>query len=49
MVIPVPEAESNITYYESLYPGDYKMPKQLIHIQREWASLTHTHVRAHNT
>ncbi|XP_041659033.1 enhancer of polycomb homolog 1-like isoform X2 [Cheilinus undulatus] len=33
MVIPVPEAESNITYYDSLYPGDYKMPKQLIHIQ----------------
>ncbi|XP_034468510.1 enhancer of polycomb homolog 1-like isoform X1 [Hippoglossus hippoglossus] len=33
MVIPVPEAESDITYYDSLYPGDYKMPKQLIHIQ----------------
>ncbi|KAM9322555.1 enhancer of polycomb homolog 1-like isoform 2-T2 [Pholidichthys leucotaenia] len=33
MVIPVPEAESNITYYDSLYSGDYKMPKQLIHIQ----------------
>ncbi|XP_060761959.1 enhancer of polycomb homolog 1b isoform X1 [Neoarius graeffei] len=33
MVIPVPKAESNITYYESLYPGDFKMPKQLIHIQ----------------
>lgn len=33
MVIPVPEAESNIIYYESLYPGDFKMPKQLIHIQ----------------
>ncbi|KAM9462123.1 enhancer of polycomb homolog 1 isoform 1-T1 [Clarias gariepinus] len=33
MVIPVPEAESNISYYESLYPGDFKMPKQLIHIQ----------------
>ncbi|XP_069031505.1 enhancer of polycomb homolog 1b [Embiotoca jacksoni] len=33
MVIPVPEAESNITYYDSLYPGDYKMPKQLIHLQ----------------
>ncbi|XP_068196352.1 enhancer of polycomb homolog 1-like isoform X2 [Antennarius striatus] len=33
MVIPVPEAGSNITYYESLYPGEYKMPKQLIHIQ----------------
>ncbi|XP_075994062.1 enhancer of polycomb homolog 1-like isoform X2 [Genypterus blacodes] len=33
MVIPVPEAESNITYYESLYPGDYNMPKQLIHLQ----------------
>ncbi|XP_060796138.1 enhancer of polycomb homolog 1 isoform X2 [Neoarius graeffei] len=33
MVIPVPEAESNISYYESLYPGEFKMPKQLIHIQ----------------
>nr|XP_015209512.1 PREDICTED: enhancer of polycomb homolog 1 isoform X1 [Lepisosteus oculatus] len=33
MVIPVPEAESNIAYYESLYPGEFKMPKQLIHIQ----------------
>ncbi|KAG7324965.1 hypothetical protein KOW79_011281 [Hemibagrus wyckioides] len=33
MVIPVPEAESNIAYYDSLYPGDFKMPKQLIHIQ----------------
>ncbi|OCT75547.1 hypothetical protein XELAEV_18030728mg [Xenopus laevis] len=33
MVIPVPEAESNIAYYESVYPGDFKMPKQLIHIQ----------------
>ncbi|NWI64527.1 EPC1 protein, partial [Todus mexicanus] len=34
MVIPVPEAESNIAYYESIYPGEFKMPKQLIHIQR---------------
>ncbi|KAL4630915.1 enhancer of polycomb1-like [Arapaima gigas] len=33
MVIPVPEAESNIAYYDSLYPGEFKMPKQLIHIQ----------------
>ncbi|KAK1874579.1 Enhancer of polycomb like 1 [Dissostichus eleginoides] len=33
MHIPVPEAESDITYYESLYPGEFKMPKQLIHIQ----------------
>ncbi|CAL8277217.1 unnamed protein product [Lota lota] len=33
MVIPVPEAESNIAYYESFYPGDFNMPKQLIHIQ----------------
>ncbi|XP_040022992.2 enhancer of polycomb homolog 1 isoform X4 [Gasterosteus aculeatus] len=33
MVIPVPEAERNITHYESLYPGEFKMPKQLIHIQ----------------
>ena len=35
MVIPVPEGQSDIGYYESLYPGDFKMPKQLIHIQRE--------------
>ncbi|XP_036428365.1 enhancer of polycomb homolog 1 isoform X2 [Colossoma macropomum] len=33
MVIPVPEAESNVAYYDSLYPGDFRMPKQLIHIQ----------------
>ncbi|KAL7869378.1 hypothetical protein AOLI_G00133660 [Acnodon oligacanthus] len=33
MVIPVPEAESNVSYYDSLYPGDFRMPKQLIHIQ----------------
>uniref|UniRef100_A0A8C6TD35 Enhancer of polycomb homolog n=1 Tax=Neogobius melanostomus TaxID=47308 RepID=A0A8C6TD35_9GOBI len=33
MVIPVPEAECNIPHYESLYPGEFKMPKQLIHIQ----------------
>ncbi|KAL4624644.1 hypothetical protein GN956_G17536 [Arapaima gigas] len=33
MVIPVPEAESNISYYDSLYPGEFRMPKQLIHIQ----------------
>ncbi|MEQ2157844.1 Glycosyltransferase 64 protein C4, partial [Goodea atripinnis] len=35
MVIPVPEAERNIPHYELLYPGDFKMPKQLIHIQRD--------------
>lgn len=39
MVIPVPEAESNIAYYESIYPGEFKMPKQLIHIQREYLSF----------
>nr|XP_019962205.1 PREDICTED: enhancer of polycomb homolog 2 isoform X1 [Paralichthys olivaceus] len=33
MVIPVPEAESNNTYYDRLYRGDVKVPKQLIHIQ----------------
>ncbi|XP_029937075.1 enhancer of polycomb homolog 2 isoform X2 [Myripristis murdjan] len=33
MVIPVPEAESNITYYDRLYKGELKVPKQLIHIQ----------------
>ncbi|XP_054471670.1 enhancer of polycomb homolog 2 [Anoplopoma fimbria] len=33
MVIPVPEAESNTTYYDRLYKGDVRVPKQLIHIQ----------------
>lgn len=36
MVIPVPEAQSNITYYDRLYKGEFRIPKQLIHIQREW-------------
>ena len=36
MVIPVPEAESNITYYDRLYKGELKVPKQLMHIQREF-------------
>lgn len=36
MVIPVPEAESNTTYYDRLYKGEVKVPKQLIHIQREY-------------
>ncbi|XP_029980992.1 enhancer of polycomb homolog 2 isoform X2 [Sphaeramia orbicularis] len=33
MVIPVPEAESNSTYYDRLYKGQVKVPKQLIHVQ----------------
>ncbi|KAK6310031.1 enhancer of polycomb homolog 2 isoform X1 [Coregonus clupeaformis] len=33
MVIPVPEAESNITYYDRLYKGELRIPKQLFHIQ----------------
>ncbi|XP_051564182.1 enhancer of polycomb homolog 2-like isoform X1 [Myxocyprinus asiaticus] len=33
MVIPVPEAESNINYYDRLYKGEFRIPKQLIHIQ----------------
>ncbi|XP_076156387.1 enhancer of polycomb homolog 1-like isoform X2 [Alosa pseudoharengus] len=33
MVIPVPEAESDIGYYDSLYAGEFRMPKQLVHIQ----------------
>uniref|UniRef100_A0A3Q4BF45 Enhancer of polycomb homolog n=1 Tax=Mola mola TaxID=94237 RepID=A0A3Q4BF45_MOLML len=33
MVIPVPEAESNTAYYDRLYRGEVKVPKQLIHIQ----------------
>lgn len=44
MVIPVPEAESNIAYYDSLYPGDFKMPKQLIHLQREYTSVEHKRI-----
>lgn len=37
MVIPVPEAQSNITYYDRLYRGEVRVPKQLIHIQREYS------------
>ncbi|KAF7709910.1 enhancer of polycomb homolog 2 [Silurus meridionalis] len=33
MVIPVPEAQGCITYYDRLYKGDFRQPKQLIHIQ----------------
>ncbi|XP_069010546.1 enhancer of polycomb homolog 2 isoform X2 [Embiotoca jacksoni] len=33
MVIPVPEAESNTTYYDRLYKGEVRVPKQFIHIQ----------------
>ncbi|XP_028625120.1 enhancer of polycomb homolog 2 isoform X2 [Grammomys surdaster] len=33
MVIPVPEAESNVNYYNRLYKGEFKQPKQFIHIQ----------------
>uniref|UniRef100_W5L050 Enhancer of polycomb homolog n=1 Tax=Astyanax mexicanus TaxID=7994 RepID=W5L050_ASTMX len=33
MVIPVPEAEGNINYYDRLYKGEFRQPKQLIHIQ----------------
>ncbi|XP_006003852.2 enhancer of polycomb homolog 2 isoform X1 [Latimeria chalumnae] len=33
MVIPVPEAESNVIYYSRLYKGEFKQPKQFIHIQ----------------
>lgn len=40
MDIPVPEAESNITYYDRLYKGDHKVHKQLVHIQREFHFFT---------
>ncbi|KAG5283794.1 hypothetical protein AALO_G00046230 [Alosa alosa] len=33
MVIPVPETDSNVTYYDRLYKGEFRIPKQLIHIQ----------------
>ncbi|XP_056610336.1 enhancer of polycomb homolog 2 [Triplophysa dalaica] len=33
MVIPVPEAESNVTYYDRLYKGEFRVPKQLIYVQ----------------
>lgn len=39
MVIPVPEAESNVNYYNRLYKGEFKQPKQFIHIQRELKTL----------
>ncbi|XP_072253707.1 enhancer of polycomb homolog 2 [Leuresthes tenuis] len=33
MVIPVPEAETNNIYYDRLYREEFRIPKQLIHIQ----------------
>ncbi|XP_076854427.1 enhancer of polycomb homolog 2 isoform X2 [Brachyhypopomus gauderio] len=33
MVIPVPEVEGSINYYDRLYKGDFRQTKQLIHIQ----------------
>lgn len=39
MVIPVPEAESNVHYYSRLYKGEFKQPKQFIHIQRKCVRL----------
>lgn len=39
MVIPVPEAESNVNYYNRLYKGEFKQPKQFIHIQREFRAF----------
>ncbi|XP_077947164.1 enhancer of polycomb homolog 2 isoform X2 [Gasterosteus aculeatus] len=41
MVIPVPETESNTTYYDRLYKGEVKVPKQLIHIQPLGLDLEH--------
>ena len=38
MVIPVPEAESNVNYYNRLYKGEFKQPKQFIHIQRKFVN-----------
>lgn len=40
MVIPVPEAESNVNYYSRLYKGEFKQPKQFIHIQRKFFFMT---------
>lgn len=39
MVIPVPEAESNVNYYNRLYKGEFKQPKQFIHIQRKLTNV----------
>lgn len=47
MVIPVPEAESNTTYYDRLYKGEVKVPKQLIHIQREYCYIYCTCAKSH--
>uniref|UniRef100_S4RQB8 Enhancer of polycomb homolog 1 n=1 Tax=Petromyzon marinus TaxID=7757 RepID=S4RQB8_PETMA len=32
MVIPVPEAQSNVPYFHDLYPSTYRLPKQLIRL-----------------
>uniref|UniRef100_UPI00358EEDAD enhancer of polycomb homolog 1-like isoform X1 n=2 Tax=Myxine glutinosa TaxID=7769 RepID=UPI00358EEDAD len=33
MVIPVPETQSNVPYYDQVYTGDFKRPKSYIRIQ----------------
>lgn len=33
VVIPTPKVTSDVYGYDELYPGDYKVPKQLIRIQ----------------
>ena len=35
MVIPVPETQSNVPYYDQLYAGEFKCPKSYIRIQRK--------------
>uniref|UniRef100_A0A2K5QAH0 Uncharacterized protein n=1 Tax=Cebus imitator TaxID=2715852 RepID=A0A2K5QAH0_CEBIM len=36
MVIPVPEAESKVNYYNRLYKGEFKQPKQFIRVHYIW-------------
>lgn len=37
LIIPTPEVYngSDSNYYNQIYPADYKMPRQLIHMQRK--------------
>lgn len=39
LIIPTPEVTdlADVEAYDKIYPADYKLPRQLIHMQRKYA------------
>ena len=42
LIIPTPEVTSltDVEAYDKIYPADYKLPRQLIHMQRKYSSYS---------